>query len=224
MEAEMRNRLAFLKSCETGNVADAFVRLGMVHELPAYTVDSARCRPFRMEDVFVGPAVTVQFAPPGPGQTGTGMFEVLAQAEPGSAVLMSGIERRCYMGDVLAQYAAHRGIAAIAADGFVRDSKGCMAAGIPVFSRGGTTTAKGKGLYTITAVNQPIAFCGMPVYPGDIIMGDCDGIIRIPPVLFDDIYRELLQVMECEAEYARVFQGGGEDMLSRLKAVSAKSH
>ena len=52
MEAEMRNRLAFLKSCETGNVADAFVRLGMVHELPAYTVDSARCRPFRMEDVW----------------------------------------------------------------------------------------------------------------------------------------------------------------------------
>lgn len=221
---EMRRKLDFLKTCETGNVADAYVRLGLVQALPAYTVDSAQCRPLRMEDVFVGPAVPVQFTPSLPGQAGTGMFEVLAQAEAGSVILMAGIQQRCYMGDVLAQYAARQGIAAIAADGFVRDSKGCMAAGIPIFSRGGTTTAKGKGLYTITAVNESITFCNIQIYPGDIIMGDCDGIIRIPQSLFDDVYRELLQVMECEAEYARVLQTEGDDLLLRLKAVSAKSH
>jgi len=224
MTEKMRSQIDFLKTCETGNVADAYVRLGAVRDLPAYTADSSQCRPFRIEDVFVGPAVTVQFAPPVPGQEGTGMFEVLTQAEAGSAILMAGIPQRCYMGDVLAQYAAHRKMAAVAADGFVRDSKGCMAAGIPIFSRGGTTTAKGKGLYTITAVNQPITFCGMRVYPGDIIMGDCDGIIRIPPALLDDICRELVQVMECEVEYAKVLQAGGEDLLPRLKAVSARSH
>lgn len=224
MTEEMRRRVAFLKTCETGNIADAYVRLGLVQSLPEYTVNSAQCRPFRMEDVFAGPAVTVQFAPPAPGRPGMGMFDVLSQAEAGSVILMAGIQNRCYMGDVLAQYAAHQGMEAIAADGFVRDGKGCLASGIPIFCRGGTTTAKGKGLYTITELNQPITFCGMRVYPGDIIMGDCDGIIRIPPDLFDDVYRELQQVVECEAEYARVFQEGGTDLLSRLKAVSAKSH
>lgn len=224
MTIEMQEKIKFLKLCETGYVADAYVRLGLVNELAACTVGSSQCRPFQMEDTFVGPAVTVQFSPILPGVTGVGMFDVISNAEAGSAIIMSGIQDRCYMGDVLAQYAAHQHMAAMVVEGFVRDGRGCSRAGIPVFSQGGTTAAKGKTLYCITAVNAPITFHNIRINPGDIIMGDCDGIIRIPEAIFDQIYDEVVKVAAYENEYEKVFESGGENMLEKLKKVSAMSH
>ena len=224
MTVERQEKIEFLKSCETGYVADAYVRLGLVNELVSCTVDSSRCHPFRMEDKFVGPAVTVQFSPILPGVTGIGMFDVISTAEAGSAIVMSGIQDRCYMGDVLAQYAAHQQMTAMVAEGFVRDGRGCIRAGIPVFSQGGTTAAKGKTLYCITAVNKPITFHNIRINPGDIIMGDCDGIIRIPEAIFDQVYDEVVKIAVCESEYEKVFKSGGENMLEKLKKVSAMSH
>lgn len=224
MTAEMQEKLRFLKTCETGYVADAYVRLGMVNDMLAYTVDSSKCRPFQMEDSFVGPAVTVRFTPVLPGETGIGMFDVLTQAEAGSVIVMTGVKDRCFMGDVLAQYAANQNMAALVAEGFVRDGRGCIRAGIPVFSQGGTTAAKGKSLYSITAVNESITFHGIQIEPGDIVMGDCDGIICIPLRIFDQVYDEVVKVAGFEGAYAKVFELGGENMLENLKMVSAKSH
>lgn len=220
-----KKKLDFLKKCETGNVADAYVRLGLAKDMAAYTVSSGKCKPFNFEDAFAGPAVTVRFAPMLPGQTGGRMFDIFTDSVPGSVVVMAGIKGEyCFMGDVLAKYAAHQRMEAIVAEGYVRDSKGCIRAGVPVFSRGGTTAAKGKDLYSIAEINKPICFHGIIINPGDILMGDCDGIINIPAEIFDDVYKELQEIVICEEKYDEAFRIGGEGLLENLKKVSAQSH
>ena len=228
MDDVLRERLELLRTCDTGNVADAYVRLGMVRQLGDLTVNGSRCKPLNFGDSFAGPAVTVRFAPLLPGHGGMGLFDVFEKSPAGSVVVMTGIPDRCYMGDVLAKYAAKVGIAAVVAEGFVRDSRGCARCGMPIFAAGGTAAAKGKEMYTVEAVNEPISFHGIPVHSGDILVGDCDGLIRVPPDFLESVCGELAEVLSCERMYDDVFaEYEGRDcegLLAKLKAVSAKSH
>lgn len=227
-EAE-KERIELLKRCETGQIADAYVRMGMARTIGDLTVDGSMCKPLNFADTLAGPVVTVRFAPLSCGK-GMGLFDVLKECAPGSVVVMTGIPDRCYLGDVLARYAAIVGVSGIVAEGFIRDSKGCASCGIPVFSKGGTAAAKGKEMYAIEAVGEPISFHGIQLCQGDFLVGDCDGIIRIPPELLDAVCVELAEVLECERMYEDVFakflRGGieAEKLLPKLKAVSAKSH
>ena len=61
----------------------------------------------------------------------------------------------------------------------------------------------------------------MTVYPGDILMGDCDGIIRIPPELLDDVIFQVEDIRQLEEEYLKVF-AEGTDVLRRLREIGAK--
>ena len=228
MDVVLAERLALLRKCDTGNVADAFVRLGMARQLGDLTVNGVLCRPLNFEDSFAGPAVTVRFAPLLPGHGGASLFDVFEKSPAGSVVVMTGIPDRCYMGDVLAKYAAKVGIAAVVAEGLVRDSKGCAGCGIPIFAAGGTAAAKGKEMYAVEAVGEPISFHGISIHAGDLLVGGCDGMIRIPPDLLEGVCGELVEVLACERMYDDVFaEYEGRDcegLLAKLKAVSAKSH
>jgi len=80
-------------------------------------------------------------------------------------------------GDVLTYAAQQRGLAGLVIDGAVRDSQGIIAAGFPVFSRGiciRRTTKVQRG-----DINVPVRVGGIEVRPGDIMVGDADGLVRI---------------------------------------------
>ncbi|MEY8570226.1 4-carboxy-4-hydroxy-2-oxoadipate aldolase/oxaloacetate decarboxylase [Brevibacterium linens] len=80
-------------------------------------------------------------------------------------------------GDVLTLAAQQRGIAGIVIDGAVRDSRDIVESGFPAFSRGvciRRTTKKQVG-----EINVPVTIGGVQVNPGDIIIGDGDGLVRI---------------------------------------------
>lgn len=220
----LKEKIEFLKKCETGYFADSFVRLGMNDKMLAYTVNSSRCHPLNFEDSFAGQAVTVRFSPALPGQGGKGLFDIFTEADPGSVVVMSGIpDGRCYMGDTLARYATVRNMGAVVAEGFIRDVRGAAKAGIPIFCQGGTTAAKGKELYTITAVNEPIHFHGIVIHPGDVVVGDACGIICIPLSIFDVVFEDVLKVYKYEEDFTKALENGGENILENLKAVSART-
>ena len=80
-------------------------------------------------------------------------------------------------GEVLAVECQTRGIGGIVFDGPVRDSKELIEMGIAVFSAGLSIFGTSKA--TLGTINHPISFGGQIVYPGDIILGDDDGLVVI---------------------------------------------
>ncbi len=80
-------------------------------------------------------------------------------------------------GDVLTLAAQQRGLAALVIDGAVRDSQQIVESGFPVFTRGVCIRKTSK--VQPGQVNVPVTVGGVVVNPGDIIVGDADGLVRV---------------------------------------------
>ena len=90
------------------------------------------------------------------------------------------------LGDVLALRAHARGAAGIVTDGGVRDYDAVAAIGIPVFARGAHPAVLGRRHVPWDA-DLTIACGGTTIQPGDIIVGDSDGVIVIPPAIAEAV-------------------------------------
>lgn len=90
------------------------------------------------------------------------------------------------LGDILALRARSRGAAGVVTDGGVRDFEEVARIGLPVFSQGAHPSVLGRK-HVPWAVDETIACGGAAVQPGDIIVGDGDGVIVIPPALAEEV-------------------------------------
>jgi 2-keto-4-pentenoate hydratase/2-oxohepta-3-ene-1,7-dioic acid hydratase in catechol pathway/regulator of RNase E activity RraA len=90
------------------------------------------------------------------------------------------------LGDILALRALARGAAGVVTDGGVRDFDAVAEIGLPVFSRGAHPSVLGRR-HVPWEVDGTIACGGATVQPGDIIVGDGDGVIVIPPALVEEV-------------------------------------
>jgi len=156
-----------LSALPTANIGDAMDRLGLA--------DSA-IKPVWTGAKLAGPAFTV-WTRAGDNQ---GIHEALAQANPGDVIVVNGGAdvSRALLGDLIGERAISAGIAGFAVDGAVRDALALQEIGMAVFARAISPAGPYKnGPYRI---NCPIAFGGVPVLPGDIIVGDADGLAIIP--------------------------------------------
>ena len=124
-----------------------------------------------------GPAVTVACGP-----TDNLMIHVaMALTKPGDVLVVDfkGMTEAGPWGDVLTASALQRGLAGLVIDGCVRDAAAIRDMGFPVFCRGtnmkGTTKTQPAG-----DVNTTIVCAGVIVAPGDIVVGDDDGVVVVP--------------------------------------------
>ena len=90
------------------------------------------------------------------------------------------------LGDVLALRAKARGAAGVVTDGGVRDHDAVAAIGLPVYSRGAHPAVLGRR-HVPWDVDVTIGCGGTTVQPGDIIVGDSDGVLVIPPELAEEV-------------------------------------
>ena len=90
------------------------------------------------------------------------------------------------LGDILALRAKARGAAGVVTDGGVRDFDAVAEIGLPVFSQGAHPSVLGRK-HVPWDVDVTISCGGATVLPGDIIVGDGDGVIVIPPALVEDV-------------------------------------
>ena len=82
-------------------------------------------------------------------------------------------------GDILATRLRYRGAAALVTDGAIGDLAAMQAVGLPLYSRGLTPVSFGE-LHVMADLNVPISCAGVLIMPGDILVGDPEGVIAIP--------------------------------------------
>jgi regulator of RNase E activity RraA len=183
-QSALISRLAKLPSAA---IADAMGRLGAV---------DASIKAIWPGATLAGPAFTVWTRSGG----NSGIHESLAAARPGDVIVVNGggDESSALLGELVGERAISAGISGFALDGAARDAQALAEAGMPVFARALTTAGPFKS--GPARLNVPIAFGGVSVSPGDIIIGDADGIVVIPRGNAEDIVEAAEAVVADERE------------------------
>ena len=104
----------------------------------------------------------------------------LDMAQPGDVIVLAnkGSMSRSMCGEIMSNYAKKRGLAGIIIDGCVRDSYALRELDFPVYAKG--VTPNGPYKNGPGEINVPVVCGGQVVMPGDILVGDSDGIVVIP--------------------------------------------
>ncbi len=138
---------------------------------------STALRPLLPRKSFVGPAVTAYCTPGDNLMMHTSLF----YAQRGDVLVISngGVVHGALWGGNASIQANHKGVAAVVVDGPVRDTAGVRECNLGVWSTSVSVTKPGKE--APGTVNMPVNCAGVRVRPGDIIVGDEDGVIVIDP-------------------------------------------
>ncbi|MFI6073890.1 hypothetical protein ACIA5C_20180 [Actinoplanes sp. NPDC051343] len=96
------------------------------------------------------------------------------------------------LGDILALRARYRGAAGVVTDGGVRDAEAVVATGLPVFASGPHPSVLGRR-HVPWETDVVIACGGAAVVPGDLVVGDADGVLVVPAALVDEVLAEAEQ-------------------------------
>ncbi|GAB3630886.1 hypothetical protein GCM10027421_02390 [Microbacterium shaanxiense] len=111
------------------------------------------------------------------------------------------------LGDILALRARTRGAAGVVTDGGVRDFDEVVRIGLPVFSKGAHPSVLGRK-HVPWELDVTIGCGGAAVQPGDIIVGDGDGVIVIPPALVEEVVDAALAQEDEDAWIAAQVEAG----------------
>jgi 4-hydroxy-4-methyl-2-oxoglutarate aldolase len=147
---------------------------------------------------LIGPAFTVQCLV---GSIIT-VHKALAEAKPGDVLVVDGLgdHTSALFGELMARDAQFNELAGIVIDGAVRDVAGLHALGFPTFSR--WVTPRVGTNRRLGQVGGRITCGGVPVQPGDWIVGDEDGVVVVPQEDADRIAKAGLAIEEKEREIA----------------------
>jgi 5-oxopent-3-ene-1,2,5-tricarboxylate decarboxylase/2-hydroxyhepta-2,4-diene-1,7-dioate isomerase len=162
------------------------------HGIDNATIDDVR--PLHPELTLVGVARTLRFLPNREDLFAThgGGYNAQKRAfdrvRSGDVVVIEarGDRSAGTFGDILALRAHHQGAAGIVTDGGVRDQAAVAAVGIPVYSAGAHPAVLGRR-HVPWDIDVAIACGGTTVLPGDIIVGDADGVIVVPRALAEEV-------------------------------------
>ncbi|KHL01414.1 RraA family protein [Sinomonas humi] len=131
---------------------------------------------------LAGPAFPVQ----GVGGDNLALHNAVLAAPPGSILVVDvGGKDFGHWGEILAVAAMAREISGLVIDGAVRDSVEQEALGFPVFSRG--TAIRGTAKAFPGWIGRPVRVGGVLVRPGDLVVGDADGVVSLPHAQTADI-------------------------------------
>lgn len=182
--------VARLGAFETPDVSDLMNRL--------YTMDVG-IRPIVSGARVLGPACTVKVFP----GDNLMVHKALDVAAPGDVIVVdtgrSGTN--AVLGDMITTKASHREVGGFVIDGLVRDVDGIRALGtVPVFARGVTPIGplhRGPG-----EINHPVSCGGIVVHPGDVVVGDANGVAVVPRRELPGIVERLEERAEAQRAYA----------------------
>jgi 2-keto-4-pentenoate hydratase/2-oxohepta-3-ene-1,7-dioic acid hydratase in catechol pathway/regulator of RNase E activity RraA len=160
--------------------------------LPHMSIDGVR--PTQPGTTMVGVAHTLRYLPLREDlfqRYGNGMNaqkRAIEELRPGHVLVMDarGDSSAGTLGDILALRAQVRGAAGVVTDGGLRDSAAVTALGLPVYHGGAHPSVLGRR-HVPWDSGVPIACGGALVQPGDLLVGDADGVVVVPPELAGEL-------------------------------------
>jgi 4-hydroxy-4-methyl-2-oxoglutarate aldolase len=195
-ERPAASKIAKLAGAQTGHIVDALEGRGALdHRIKP--VDPSRA-------AFVGVALPCETGP----SDNLAILAALTLAKPGDVVVAAsdGFDQTAVVGDNVCLMGKNAGLAAIVIDGMARDLDGIVGAGLPCFARGITPNScvrSGPG-----RVGFPVVAGGVAVAPGDVLVGDRDGVVAIPQALLDMVIARLAEIRVAEqAVQAKIATG-----------------
>jgi regulator of RNase E activity RraA len=213
----MQNDFGTLRSAGTAVISDVFDSM----QLAPPVLDNG-LRPIGAAVAFAGPAYTI---------TGeSACFEggdrkklsAIDTMPVGIVAVWASMDAKgvCCFGDLLASAMRARGCIAAVVDGGVRDTAFLEECGMPVVARY-QTPAQGIGRWRVTASQVPVMVRGaleewLRVTPGDIVVGDADGLVVVPQPLLGEVTAKVLEWSRSETG-ARADIIGGMPLLEALK-------
>ena len=167
-----------LDKLPTGNVADNNL------SMPKQGVMDSGIKPIDSKSHMVGRAVTVQCYP----GDNLALHQGIYAAQPGDVLVFDchGYTEAGHFGDIMALACKVRGIAGVIIDGSCRDAEDIKELGLPVFVRAFNPSGTVKA--SLGKVNVPVSCGGVSVRPGDMIIGDCDGVVVVPQEVEDEVF------------------------------------
>ena len=188
-----------LSKLPTGNVADS---VG-----PQFVMNSS-IKPIDPKSKTIGRAVTVNCFP----GDNLALHQGMAEAKAGDVLVFDckGYTEAGHFGDMMATACKVKGIAGVVIDGSCRDSQDILELGLPVFVR--AFNPRGTVKESLGSVNVPVVCGGVSVKPGDIIFGDCDGVVVVPQEREDDVFAKALKKYDYEIEVREKLLSGMSTM------------
>ncbi len=164
-------------------------------------------RPYHRSGRLVGTAVTVKTRP-GDNQTLHRAYELL---RPGDVLVVDGGGdlTQALVGEIMMSRARAMGVAGFVIDGAIRDVDAFLASDFPCYARG--VTHRGPYKTGPGEINVPVAVDGMVVTPGDVIVGDTDGVVAFDRADAAELLALVRQQEEREANALKAIAEGRVD-------------
>jgi regulator of RNase E activity RraA len=195
MNPETRNKLM---AVSTATLCTALFKRGLRHQF--------------MQDVrplnaglpnMVGPAYTLRYIPAREDLNGIAVFKdrahpqrkAVEECPPGAVLVIDSRKdaRAASAGGILVSRLMVRGVAGVVTDGGFRDSPDIAKLPLPAYHQRPSAPTN-LTLHQAIAINEPIGCGDAPVFPGDIVVGDAEGVIVIPAHLADEIANEAVEM------------------------------
>lgn len=136
------------------------------------------------------------------------LTEALDQLEPGDIYLARNGRAQCAAwGEILTATARARGAAGAVIDGFHRDTVRILEQDWPVFSRGRFAQDAGVRA-SVVDYRVPLEIDGVLVHPGDLIVGDIDGVVVVPSAVENEVLELALVKATAENVVREAIEGG----------------
>jgi regulator of RNase E activity RraA len=202
--------VAGLAALPTSAISDALDRLGIAGQVAGI---APLDRGFRL----AGRAFTVLYQPV--DDDGGTVGDYIDDVPPGSVIVLDNAGRTdaTAWGDILTLTAHQRRIAGTVIDGVCRDSDQALSLGYPLFSRG-TWMRTGKDRVQIAGQQVPVTAGGVRVRPGDVLVGDGDGVVAIPVGRAAQVLDVARQVEQAEDEIRKLVRKGARLAEARAQA------
>ena len=205
-----KDLLGRYKSMQAATLHEAMGKRGaMQHDI----------RPAWPGSFVVGSALTV-FSRPGDNLM---LHKAVSMAQPSDILVVTcgGFQEAGIWGEIITVAAKERGIVGIVTDGTIRDTMPIRDLDFPMFSRG--MSMKGTTKMTPGTINNPITVCGVTVNPGDIVLGDNDGVVVVPLEEAEAVLAAAIAKERVEADWMKSIRAGAitMDLLGFQKAYDA---
>ncbi|MBQ3402001.1 MAG: 4-carboxy-4-hydroxy-2-oxoadipate aldolase/oxaloacetate decarboxylase [Synergistaceae bacterium] len=191
-------KLRELSQLPTGNIADNN------NDAPRQGVMNSSIKPIDPASHVLGRATTARCYP----GDNLALHQAIYAANPGDVLVLDchGYTEAGHFGDIMALACKVRGIAGVILDGSCRDSQDIKAMGFPMFVK--ALNPSGTVKKSLGEVNVPVICGGVEVRPGDIVAGDCDGVVVVPREHEDEVFAKALAKFEKEQHIVEQLKAG----------------